>query len=99
MSEQEQDLAEKVALSRKNYEIAVAIGDQIKRAGVKIDDLQVAVAGGKVFLSGITTQESEITKAAQIASKYPGTQGGSVGITLITEEQYQEWLRQKADEE
>ena len=91
--------AEKIALSKKNYEIAVAIGDRIKAAGVKIGDLSVAVAGGKVYLSGITTRESDITKAAQVASEYPGTQGGGIGITLITEEQYQEWLRQKEAEE
>ena len=99
MSQQKQDAAAQIALSQRNYEIAVAIGNQIKRAGVKIDDLSVAVAGNRVYLSGITTSEAEIQKAAQIASEYPGMEGGGVGITLITEDQYQEWLRSKNAEE
>ena len=99
MSEPEQERAEKIALSKKNYEIAVAISDRIKAAGIKVDDLSVAVAGSKVYLSGLATNEDEITKAAWVASEYPGVEGGGTGIILITEEQHQEWLREQEAEE
>lgn len=89
----------KIALSKKNYETAVAVSNAIKSAGIEVDDLTVAFAGGTAYLSGLTTDEAEIEKAVAVARKQPGVENAGSSILVITKEQHQEWLDSKEEED
>ena len=89
----------KILLSQQNYKTAVAVSSAIKSAGIKVDDLTVAFAGGTAYLSGLTTHEAEIEKAVAVARKQPGVENAGSSILVLTEEQHQGWLNSEEDED
>ena len=64
----------------------------IATSGVSLNQMKVTVDRGIVYLMGLVTQQ-EAQKAADIASRVPGTQSVVTVFEVLTEQQVQERLK------